>query len=89
MNPRPGTYVHTKSGKKYRVLGVGHHSETLEELVIYQALYSSKDFGRSALWARPASMFLETVSIEGKSEPRFKRLVAKSKVKKGSRNKKK
>ncbi len=48
MQTRAGIYEHYK-GKKYRVLGISRHSETLEELVVYQALYVSKEFGRNAL----------------------------------------
>lgn len=71
-----GIYEHYK-GKKYRVLGVARHSETLDELVVYQALYKSRDFGRNAIWVRPAKMFAEKVGINGKSVPRFKFLRAK------------
>ena len=66
-----GRYVHYK-GKQYEVIGFARHSETLEELVIYKALYASEEFGNNALWARPKSMFLETVNIDGKEIPRFK-----------------
>lgn len=63
----PGKYKHYK-GKQYEVIGLARHSETLEELVIYKALYNSKEFGDNAIWARPKSMFLETVTINGKEE---------------------
>ncbi|HBP00003.1 MAG: hypothetical protein UU48_C0033G0004 [Candidatus Uhrbacteria bacterium GW2011_GWF2_41_16] len=66
-----GKYGHYK-GKEYEVIGFARHSETLEELVIYKALYHSEEFGENALWARPKSIFLETVNIEGKEIPRFK-----------------
>ncbi len=66
-----GKYQHYK-GKFYEVIGVGRHSETLEELVIYRALYDSKEFGKNAMWARPKSMFLEEVTFDGKEVPRFK-----------------
>lgn len=66
-----GKYAHYK-GKQYEVIGFAKHSETLEELVIYKALYDSEEFGNNALWARPKSMFLETVNIEGKETPRFR-----------------
>ena len=66
-----GKYKHYK-GKQYEIVGVARHSETLEELVVYHALYDSKEFGKNALWIRPLQMFLEEVEIEGKKIPRFK-----------------
>ena len=63
-----GEYEHYK-GKKYRVHGVVKHSETLEDLVLYEPLYE----GSSAkLWVRPLAMFLEDVEVGGKKVPRFK-----------------
>ncbi|MDR3728732.1 MAG: DUF1653 domain-containing protein [Oscillospiraceae bacterium] len=62
---RPGRYRHFK-GKEYRVLGVARHSETLEPLVVYQALY-----GERGLWVRPAAMWNEQVEREGQAMPRF------------------
>jgi hypothetical protein len=64
----PGKYRHYK-GKEYEVIGVARHSETLEELVVYKALYQKEG---ENLWVRPLAMFLETVVIEGKTIPRFK-----------------
>lgn len=61
-----GKYEHYK-GNKYQVLGVVIHSETLEELVIYKALY-----GKHLTWARPLKMFLEYVEFNSKKQPRFK-----------------
>lgn len=61
-------YEHYK-GMRYKILAVGRHSETLEELVVYQALYGEGD-----IWVRPLNMFLESVTINGKLQPRFKRL---------------
>lgn len=55
-----GKYQHYK-GKFYEVIGIAKHSETLEDLVIYKALYDSEEFGNNALWARPKSMFLEEI----------------------------
>lgn len=68
MEIKPGIYEHYK-GEKYRVLGVAKHSETLEDLVIYEALYDNK---MSKLWARPAEMFTDEVEINGQKIPRFK-----------------
>lgn len=65
-----GTYQHYK-GKKYTVLGVAKHSETLEDLVVYVTLYEND---LSALWVRPPKMFLETVVIDGQEVPRFKKI---------------
>ncbi len=62
---RPGRYRHFK-GKEYRVLGVARHSETLEPLVVYQALY-----GERGLWVRPAAMWNEQVEREGRTMSRF------------------
>lgn len=68
-----GRYRHYK-GKYYEVLGVAHHSETLEELVVYRALYNTKKFGKNSLWVRPKKMFLEKVKAQGRIVPRFKYL---------------
>ena len=67
---KPGKYRHYK-GNLYEVIGIGRHSETLEELVFYRALYDSPEFGPNALWARPKAMFLEKVRVNGKEVPRF------------------
>jgi hypothetical protein len=52
----------------YRVLGVAKHSETLEDLVVYECLY---DNPKNKLWVRPLKMFLEEVELKGKKVPRF------------------
>ena len=65
-----GKYKHYK-GKLYEVIGVARHSETLEEFVVYRALYDTKEFGQNSLWIRPKEMFLEKVFVEGKKVPRF------------------
>lgn len=62
---RPGLYRHFK-GNEYRVLYIATHSETLEPMVVYQALY-----GQRGIWVRPAAMWNETVTREGKTLPRF------------------
>lgn len=61
-----GIYQHYK-GHLYQIIGVSRHSETLEELVVYQALY-----GNYGLWARPISIFGEQVIVDGRLVPRFK-----------------
>ena len=68
-----GKYKHFK-GEEYEVIGVAKDSETLEELVVYQALYNSKEFGKNSLWVRPKEMFLENVTVNNKEVPRFKYL---------------
>jgi len=73
MKIEPGLYEHYK-GNRYEVVGVAHHSETLEELVVYQALYNTTDFGENALWVRPLAMFTESIILNGKETPRFKRI---------------
>jgi len=67
---KAGRYRHYK-GKLYEVLGTARHSETLEGLVVYRALYNHPQLGNNSLWVRPAAMFLETVEVEGKTIPRF------------------
>jgi hypothetical protein len=67
MNPQPGIYKHYK-GKLYKLIGIAKHSETLEELVVYKALYQEE--GKN-LWVRPLKIFMEEVEIDGKKMPRF------------------
>lgn len=62
---QPGRYRHFK-GKEYQVIGTARHSETLEEMVVYRALY-----GDGGLWVRPAAMWNETVERDGYCGPRF------------------
>ena len=64
----PGRYRHHKGGE-YEVLGVVRHSETLEPLVLYRALY-----GQMGLWVRPAAMFSERIHIDGHSRLRFEKV---------------
>ena len=61
----PGRYRHFK-GNEYEVIGVAKHSETLEPMVIYRALY-----GDGELWARPAEMWNDTVERDGRTLQRF------------------
>ena len=62
---KPGIYRHFK-GNMYKVLYNARHSETMEEMVVYQALY-----GEMGIWVRPAAMFRETVTRDGATFPRF------------------
>lgn len=68
-----GRYRHYK-GHIYEVIGIAHDSETLNQVVVYRAPYESPDFGKDALWTRSVSVFLETVTIDGKEMPRFEYL---------------
>lgn len=63
-----GVYQHYK-GKNYIVKDLARHSETLEWLVVYECLYDNPE---AKLWVRPMTMFLENVTIDGLSVPRFK-----------------
>lgn len=61
----PGRYRHFK-GNEYELVGIARHSESMEEMVVYRALY-----GEGGLWVRPASMWTETVDRDGYHGPRF------------------
>ena len=65
MDLKPGLYRHFK-GNLYRLLYVAKHSENLEPMVVYQALY-----GDMGIWVRPAAMWNEHVERDGYSGPRF------------------
>lgn len=65
MDIKIGKYRHFK-GNEYEVIGVARNSETLEETVVYRALYGDKE-----LWVRPAAMWNETVERDGKTFKRF------------------
>lgn len=65
MKVKKGIYQHFK-GHTYRVIGIGKHSETLEEMVIYVNVEDEND-----IWIRPEKMFLENVTRNGKTFPRF------------------
>ena len=64
----PGIYRHFR-GRRYEVLGLARHSETLEDMVVYRALY-----GEGELWVRPLAMFEETVEVDGLRVARFERI---------------
>ena len=62
---KPGRYRHFK-GNEYEVLYIARHSETLEDMVVYKALY-----GEGGIWVRPAKMWNEMVLRDGKTFKRF------------------
>ena len=68
MEIKPGKYRHFK-GNLYEVIGTASHSETMEPMVVYRALY-----GEGGLWVRPAAMWNETVDREDYHGPRFQYL---------------
>ncbi len=61
-----GIYTHYK-GNRYQVLCIATHSETMEQMVVYKALY-----GEGGIWVRPAHMWNELVEVDGTWVPRFK-----------------
>ena len=63
--PKKGKYRHYK-GNEYELIGIASHSETLEKMVVYRALY-----GEGELWVRPISMWSETVEVNGERVLRF------------------
>ena len=63
-----GRYRHYKGGE-YEVLDTARHSETLEPMVVYRALY-----GAHGLWVRPAAMWSEPITVNGQTRPRFERI---------------
>ena len=65
MEIKIGKYRHFK-GNEYEVVAIAKHSETLEEMVVYKALYGDGDY-----WVRPASMWNETLTRDGKTFKRF------------------
>lgn len=67
--PQAGDYYkHSKKGTLYRIVCIAKHSETLEDMVIYEAQYENE---LSKCWARPLSMFTDEVEIDGVKRPRF------------------
>lgn len=61
-------YRHSKKGGTYKILAIAKHSETLEDLVIYEAEYENS---LAKVWARPISMFTDIVEVNGEMVPRF------------------
>ena len=74
MNIKKGIYRHFK-GKLYNVLEVAKHSETMEEYVVYKALY-----GEEGIWVRPLDMFTETIVRDGQEIKRFELVQAAANV---------
>lgn len=68
-----GKYKHYK-GKEYNVVAIATHSETLEEMVVYEALYEIQEKGTNSLWVRPKKMFEETIEVNGLIMNRFQYL---------------
>jgi hypothetical protein len=66
---QPGQIYEHYKGNRYRFHGIVRHSETLEELVLYEPLYAN-ELGK--LWVRPKAMFFENVTVDGKTVPRFR-----------------
>lgn len=66
----PGIYLHSKSQKKYEVIGTALHTESSELIVVYKPLYDSE----YEYFARPIAMFLETIELGGQTVPRFKKV---------------
>lgn len=71
MHPTPGEKYRHYKGHEYEIVGIARHSDSLEEHVVYRGLYDSDEFGPNPLWVRPLSSFIETVTIDGKEQPRF------------------
>ena len=65
---KPGIYRHSKKGTLYKLHLIAKHSETLEDMVVYEALYDNAEF---KFWVRPASMWSELIEINGQTVPRF------------------
>ena len=68
-------YQHFKNKKFYELVGTARHSETLEELVVYKALYETDKFEFGQLWARPKKMFFEKVLHNGETVARFQEVI--------------
>ena len=64
-----GKYYRHFKGNVYRVLHIAKHSETLEDIVVYQAMY-----GEKGVWVRPKSMFEEVIERDGKTFRRFEEI---------------
>lgn len=65
-------YRHYKNQKEYVVLSIGIHTETHEEMVVYEGQYRDSEFGNNPVWVRPRAMFEEEVVLDEKKISRFK-----------------
>ncbi len=63
-----GKYRHFKGGE-YKVIAIANHSETLEKMVVYRALYGEKE-----VWVRPLHLWTQTVEVDGVRVPRFQKI---------------
>ncbi len=69
MKPEAGqVWKHSKKGNLYKIITIGKHSETLEDMVVYEAQY---DNPMSKIWVRPLAMWTEEVEVNGQKVPRF------------------
>ena len=68
LSMKIGIYKHAKSDNEYKVHFIAKHSETLEDMVVYEALYNND---KSKYWVRSISMFEEIVEVRGEKVPRF------------------
>ena len=69
MKPQVGQiWKHSKKGNLYKIIAIAKHSETLEDMIVYEAQYENT---LSKTWIRPLSMWTEEVEIDGKKVPRF------------------
>ena len=68
---RPGMRLRHFKGKEYEVVALARDSDTLEEVVVYKALYDSEEFGAGAVWVRPKKEFFDKKEVDGKEVLRF------------------
>ena len=69
-----GKYRHYKNEKLYEVITQARHSETLEEMIVYKALYHCDEYGDNYIWVRPMAMFFERVMYNGQMVTRFQKI---------------
>jgi hypothetical protein len=74
VGPEVGATYEHYSGKQYKVIAIGNHSEDLKKYVVYQGLYNDPEFGNNPVWLRPVDMFMEIIEKNGHQIPRFKKI---------------